>query len=97
MFHFLVSLTRSHLLLSLRTHLDTKMTLGFLEHLASLPYAFFQQRAEGDLMMRVNSNTTIREMLTTSTLFGLLDGALARVSLLLLLLSSPPWVPWWYS
>jgi ABC-type bacteriocin/lantibiotic exporter with double-glycine peptidase domain len=88
-FHFLAALLRSHLLLHLRTHLDAQMTLGFLEHLVSLPYAFFQQRAAGDLLMRVNSNTQIREMLTSSTLSGLLDGALASLYLLLLLLASP--------
>jgi ATP-binding cassette subfamily B protein len=89
MFHCLAAFLRSHLLLSLRTHLDAQMTLGFLEHLASLPYAFFQQRAAGDLMMRVNSNAQIREMLTSSTLSGLLDGALASLYLVLLLLASP--------
>jgi len=88
-FHFLAALLRSHLLLFLRTHLDAQLTLGFLEHLAALPYAFFQQRAAGDLMMRVNSNAQIREMLTSSTLSGLLDGALASVYLILLLLASP--------
>lgn len=89
LFHFLASLVRSHLLLHLRTHLDTQMTLGFLDHLASLPYAFFQQRSEGDLMMRVNSNSTIREMLTSSTLSGLLDGTLASSYLFILLMASP--------
>src|SRR6266511_1083870 len=88
-FHFLAALLRSHLLLYLRTHLDAQMTLGFLEHLASLPYTFFQQRAAGDLMMRVNSNAQIREMLTCSMLSGLLDGALASLYLVLLLLASP--------
>ena len=88
-FHGLASFIRSHLLLYLRTHLDSQMTLGFLEHLVSLPYAFFQQRAEGDLLMRVNSNAQIREMLTSSTLAGLLDGPLASVYLVILLLASP--------
>ena len=89
LFYFLASLIRSHLLLYLRTHLDTQMTLGFLEHLAMLPYAFFQQRSEGDLMMRVNSNAQIRELLTSTALSGLLDGALASVYLVILLLASP--------
>jgi ABC-type bacteriocin/lantibiotic exporter with double-glycine peptidase domain len=89
LFAFLASLIRAHLLLYLRTHLDTQMTLGFLEHLAMLPYAFFQQRAEGDLMMRVNSNAQIREMLTSAALSALLDGALASVYLIILLLASP--------
>jgi ABC-type bacteriocin/lantibiotic exporter with double-glycine peptidase domain len=89
LFHFLASLIRSHLLLYLRTRLDTEMTLGFLEHLVSLPYAFFQQRSGGDLMMRVNSNSQIREMLTSSVLSGLLDGALASLYLVILLITSP--------
>src|SRR5262249_25818402 len=61
----------------------------YLEHLVSLPYAFFQQRAEGDLLMRVNSNAQIREMLTSSTLAGLLDGPLASVYLIILFMASP--------
>jgi ATP-binding cassette, subfamily B, bacterial len=89
LFHFLASLIRSHLLLYLRTRLDSQMTLGFLEHLVSLPYAFFQQRSEGDLMMRVNSNLQIRELLTSSALSGLFDGALASLCLAILLITSP--------
>ena len=89
LFLYLSTLIRSHLLLDLRTHLDTQMTLGFVDHLASLPFSFFQERPEGDLMMRVNSNTTIREMLTSSTISGLLDGALAALYLAILLAASP--------
>jgi len=89
LFQYLSTLIRSHLLLDLRTHLDTQMTLGFVDHLASLPFSFFQERPEGDLMMRVNSNTTIREMLTSSTISGLLDGALAALYLAILLAASP--------
>ena len=54
------SLVRAHLMLHLRTRLDAKITLDFVEHLIALPYAFFHQRSAGDLMMRLNSNTTIR-------------------------------------
>jgi ABC-type bacteriocin/lantibiotic exporter with double-glycine peptidase domain len=89
LFQYLSSLIRAHLLLYLRTHLDTQMTLGFVEHLSSLPYSFFQQRTEGDLMMRVNSNATIREMLTTNTVSGLLDGSLAALYLAILVAASP--------
>ncbi len=75
-FQFLFSLIRSQMMLALRTQLDTQMTLGFLDHLTSLPYAFFQHRSAGDLMMRVNSNTEIRDILTAGLLSALLDGAL---------------------
>lgn len=88
-FQLLANLIRSHLLIELRTQLDSKMTLGFLTHLLSLPYAFFNKRPTGDLMMRVASNTQIRELLTSSLLSTLLDGALAVGYLALLFLLSP--------
>src|SRR5262249_12451505 len=55
-FQLLSSLIRSHLLIELRTRLDTKMTLGFVSHLLSLPYAYFNRRSAGDLLLRVASN-----------------------------------------
>jgi ABC-type bacteriocin/lantibiotic exporter with double-glycine peptidase domain len=88
-FHFLASLVRAHLLLHLRTLLDARMTLDFLDHLVDLPYAFFQRRSAGDLMMRLNSNTTIREILTSGAISGLLDGTLVTLYLALLFFSSP--------
>lgn len=83
-FNFMASMVRAHLLLSLRTFLDARLTLGFLEHLMSLPYAFFQKRSAGDLMMRLNSNATIREILTSSALTGLIDGLLVSLYLIIL-------------
>lgn len=84
-FNALAGFVRAHLLLQLRTRLDAKLTIGFVEHLISLPYPFFQLRPTGDLLMRVNSNTTVREMLTTSAISTLLDGALVSLYLILLL------------
>ncbi len=88
-FQLLASLIRAHLLIELRTRLDTKMTLGFLSHLLSLPYAYFNRRSAGDLMMRVGSNAQIRELLTSSVLATLLDGSLAIAYFGLLLALSP--------
>ncbi|HYR30262.1 MAG TPA: peptidase domain-containing ABC transporter [Thermoanaerobaculia bacterium] len=84
LFDFVSALVRAHLMLHLRTRLDSKITLDFVEHLVALPYAFFHQRSSGDLMMRLNSNATIREILTAGTLTGVLDGALACLYLLVL-------------
>ena len=83
-FDFLSALVRAHLMLHLRTKLDAKITRDFVDHLIALPYAFFHQRSSGDLMMRLNANTTIREILTAGTLTGMLDGALASLYLILL-------------
>jgi len=80
----LTGFLRAHWLLQLRTRLDVRMTVGFVEHLVALPYAFFQLRPTGDLLMRVNSNTTVREMLTTGAISTLLDGTLVGVYLILL-------------
>jgi ATP-binding cassette, subfamily B, bacterial len=88
-FNFLASLLRSFLLLFMRTQLDARMTLDFLDHLVDLPYAFFQQRSAGDLIMRMGSNATVREILTSGALSGVLDGLLVTLYLILLLAASP--------
>jgi len=88
-FQTLSTLIRAHLLIELRTRMDTKMTIGFLAHLMALPYAYFSRRSAGDLQLRVQSNTNIRELLTSSLLSTLLDGGLAVVYLVLLFVLSP--------
>jgi ABC-type bacteriocin/lantibiotic exporter with double-glycine peptidase domain len=80
---------RSHLLLRLRSRLDVDMTLDFLEHLVDLPYAFFLRRSSGDLMMRLRSNATVREILTSGTIAALLDGTLATFYLIVIVTLSP--------
>jgi len=87
-FHLLASLVRAHLLLDMRTILDARMTLSFMEHLIALPYAFFQRRSTGDLLMRLNSNAVIRQILTSGMLSALLDGTMAVGYLVLLFMVS---------
>jgi ABC-type bacteriocin/lantibiotic exporter with double-glycine peptidase domain len=89
-YFFISTLLRSHLLLQLRTHLDVRLTTSFVEHLVDLPYSFFLGRSAGDLMMRLQSNTVVREFLTTGTISALIDGSLASLYLVLLFLLSPP-------
>ena len=84
-FQLLSALVRSFLLLHLRTRLEARMSLEFLDHLVELPYKFFQLRPTGDLMMRLNSHATIREILTSAGLTGVLDGTMATLYLVLLL------------
>jgi len=84
-FFALGNFIRAHILLALRTRLDAQLTTDFLEHLVHLPFSFFQQRSTGDLMMRVNSNATIRETLTSSVLSAGLDGLMVATYLVLLL------------
>jgi ATP-binding cassette subfamily B protein len=79
---------RGHLLMHLRTLLDAQLTLGFLDHLVSLPFAFFQVRTAGDLMMRLNSNTIVRERLTSTAFSALFDGVMIVLYLAILLLGN---------
>ena len=88
-FQLVTTLVRSHLLLQLRTNLDTRLTLGFVDYLSRLPYDFFQRRSAGDLMMRVNNNATVRELLTSNTLSALLDGILVIGYAVLILVIAP--------
>jgi HlyB family type I secretion system ABC transporter len=88
-FHMLSSFVRAHLLLNVRTQLDLKISLGFIHHLVSLPYSFFLQRSSGDLMMRLNSNSTVREILTTGAMSTMLDGTLVSLYLILIFVQSP--------
>jgi len=86
-FSALANFIRAHILLAVRTRLDAQLTTDFLEHLIHLPFSFFQQRSAGDLMMRVNSNATIRETLTSGVLSGALDGLMVVTYLALLLVA----------
>lgn len=88
-FQFVTSFLRAHLLLALRTRLDARMTLGFLDHLFSLPYSFFQTRSAGDLMMRLSSNAQVREIATGGALSAILDGSLVVGYLFILVWASP--------
>ncbi|MFL6289597.1 MAG: peptidase domain-containing ABC transporter [Thermoanaerobaculia bacterium] len=80
---------RSLLLLILQARLDSRMIVGFVEHLFSLPFRFFQERTGGDLLMRVGANSLIREMLTAPTLSLFLDGGFVLVYLAILLAAAP--------
>lgn len=75
-FSFVTSLLRSHLLLHLRTNVEVKMSLDFLEHMLRLPYSFFQIRPTGDLLARLSSSVAIRDLLTSGALSAFLDGPL---------------------
>lgn len=88
-FQLLAALIRAHLLIALRTVLDTRMTSGFVAHLLSLPFAYFTRRSTGDLLLRVRSNGQIRELLTAGVMSTLLDGTLALAYLALLFALDP--------
>jgi ATP-binding cassette, subfamily B, bacterial len=84
------TLLREWLLVYLRARIDLHMMLGFVEHLLTLPYSFFQQRSSGDLLTRLASTTMLRNMLSNELLSTLLDSGLVVFYLVILLWQSPP-------
>ena len=83
------SFVRSAVMLRLQTRLDARLTEGFFDHLLRLPYRFYQGRSSGDLLMRLSSNTMIRDILTTQLLSVMLDGPFALLYLVVLLVIAP--------
>lgn len=88
-FQFVTQLIRSHLMLQLRTNVDTRLTLGLVEYLTLLPYDFFQRRPKGDLLMRVGNNAQLRELLTSQILSTMVDGLLVLVYAVMIFIASP--------
>jgi len=88
-FNLISEIVRSYLLLHLRIALDTRMTLGFLDHMVSLPFQFFQRRSAGDLMMRVESNGTVREIVTSKSMSALIDGLFVMLYAVIIFYVSP--------
>ncbi|MBV9230606.1 MAG: peptidase domain-containing ABC transporter, partial [Chloroflexi bacterium] len=83
-------LLREWLLVYLRARIDIHMIRGFFEHLLMLPYKFFQQHANGDLLARMGSNTVIRDALSNQLISTLLDSSMVTVYLCILLWQSQP-------
>ena len=78
---------RAHVLVCLQARVHGEVTRGLFGHLLSLPYGFFEQRANGDLIQRLSSTVVIREVVTTQVITAVLDGGFMLVYLLLLLLA----------
>lgn len=89
-FNVVAGFVRNHLFIHLRTQLEARFTLRFLDHLIELPYSYFQQHTSGDLMVRLGSNSSVRDILTSTVLSAFMDGSMASIYLVFLLIASIP-------
>jgi len=80
---------RASLLNHLRARLDEAVMTRFFRHLLALPFRYFQVRNSGDLLLRLSSNATLREMMTGQTLSLVVDGLFVLVYLVLLAVLAP--------
>jgi ABC-type bacteriocin/lantibiotic exporter with double-glycine peptidase domain len=87
--HGVLTLLRGRLLLALRARADLLLTDRFVSHLLRLPLLFFAQRPRGDLLMRLASVSTTRDVMTQHVLTLCLDAAMLSGYLVVLALLAP--------
>jgi ATP-binding cassette, subfamily B, bacterial len=87
-----VLVMRSLLLIYLQCRIDMYIYPSFFDHLFALPLKFFQQRSTGDMLTRVASNTTIRDIVSSQFLSTILDGSSLVVYLIILF-----WQSWLFA
>lgn len=81
---------RGNCIARLQRLVDRHVSTGFFDHLLRLPHRFFLQRTTGDLLVRLNSNTAIRDLFTTQLIAASLDAPMALGYLGLLIVIAPP-------
>jgi HlyB family type I secretion system ABC transporter len=80
---------RGSLAIFLGARLEPEVMLGFFEHVLMLPFRYFQERSSGDLLMRLGSIASIRAELTNRTVSAVLDGTMAILYLVVLMIWQP--------
>lgn len=69
--------------------LTFQMVGNLFRHLIRLPSDWFEKRHVGDIMSRIGSTSSIQDVLTRGVVAALIDGAMAVVAIIILLLYSP--------
>ena len=86
----IISSFRERLLVYLKARLDERFSRAFLHQLMSLPLSFFERRGHADLLSRLASNVTIRDLLGTQVLGATLDALFVLTYLGILFALSVP-------
>lgn len=84
----LIGLLRGWSVLYLSSHLGLQWMGNVFAHLLRLPLDFFEKRHLGDITSRMSSVQAIQRTLTTSFVEALIDGLMAAVTLVLMLVYS---------
>ena len=80
---------RSLVLLTLTTRLHLQLAANLMTRLLRLPLAWFQRRHLGDVLSRFSSIEAVRDVLGQGLVAALVDGIMALLMLLVMLLYSP--------
>ncbi|WP_229255739.1 peptidase domain-containing ABC transporter [Duganella sacchari] len=85
----LISLMRSSVLLHVGTVFSIQIRSNLFQHLLRLPVGFYIKRSLGDIASRFSAIDVVQRTLTSSFVEALLDGMMASITLVLMLLYSP--------
>ena len=80
---------RETVILHLSARLNIQMAANLFRHLIRLPMDYFQKRHMGDIVSRFGSLQQVRELLTTGLVTAFIDGLMAVVTLVAMLIYSP--------
>ena len=81
---------RNWTVLYVMTTLNMQISSNLMKHLINLPLAFFEQRSAGDILSRFYAADEIQEKITTDFVQVLVDGVMAVVTLVVMLVYSIP-------
>ena len=85
---FLLNMARGWITLRMNQQLSIQFTTNLFSHLLKLPLAFFEKRHIGDITSRFSSLQTVRSILTEGSVSAVLDGAMAILTLCMMVLYS---------
>ena len=85
---FLLSMARGWIGLRMNQQLSIQFSANLFSHLLKLPLGFFEKRHVGDITSRFGSLQAIRAVLTQGTVSAALDGAMAVITLAMMVLYS---------
>jgi ATP-binding cassette subfamily B protein RaxB len=83
-----IGLLRSWVIVRVSMEVRFQWVSNLFSHLIRLPVAFFEKRHLGDIVSRFGSITTIQNTLTTAVVTAILDGIMATLGLVMMLIYS---------
>ena len=83
------SAMRGWLLMVLSATLRVQARCNLFSHLVNLPASYFETRHLGDIMSRFGSQETILQAVTSDLVEALLDGVMAGLTLVIMLVTAP--------
>lgn len=84
-----LQVVRSFLVTKRQAVIEKRLTLGIVDHLASLPYDYFTVRNSGDLAMRARTSSVLTQVLSLTAVSATFDVLLTVAYLVAIVLVNP--------